>query len=152
MRTWPVISPRSIPGVGSELSLCCFGSYDHVLLTWTSSCPFHLDCSFVNGYHTVTCRYKRIFSIGTKGITTYNPSNLEVTNQVMNSLDTRYLLQVAARMHGTIPLMFPGVITQLQFAILWMRDCAVYFFFVHFLLLVLRSVAFFLCSELQKGK
>lgn len=27
-------------------------------------------------------RYKRIFSVGTKGITTYNPQTLEVTNQV----------------------------------------------------------------------
>jgi len=27
-------------------------------------------------------RYKRVFSIGSKAITTYNPSNLEVTNQV----------------------------------------------------------------------
>lgn len=27
-------------------------------------------------------RYKRIFSVGTLGITTYNPSTLEVTNQV----------------------------------------------------------------------
>lgn len=26
-------------------------------------------------------RYKRIFSVGTMGITTYNPSNLEVTNR-----------------------------------------------------------------------
>jgi hypothetical protein len=28
-------------------------------------------------------RYKRIFSVGILGITTYNPSNMEVTNQVM---------------------------------------------------------------------
>ena len=27
-------------------------------------------------------RYKRIFSVGTHGITTYNPTNLENTNQV----------------------------------------------------------------------
>lgn len=27
------------------------------------------------------CRYKRIFSIGTCGITTYNPNTLEVTNR-----------------------------------------------------------------------
>ncbi len=27
-------------------------------------------------------RYKRIFSVGTHGITTYNPSNLENTNEV----------------------------------------------------------------------
>lgn len=31
--------------------------------------------------HSWRGKYKRIFSIGTKGITTYNPSNLEVTNQ-----------------------------------------------------------------------
>ena len=28
-------------------------------------------------------RYKRIFSVGTHGITTYNPTNLENTNQVI---------------------------------------------------------------------
>ena len=27
-------------------------------------------------------RYKRIFSVGTLGITTYNPQSLEITNQV----------------------------------------------------------------------
>ncbi len=27
-------------------------------------------------------RYKRIFSVGTLGITTYNPTNMEITNQV----------------------------------------------------------------------
>lgn len=29
-------------------------------------------------------RYKRIFSVGTLGITTYNPQSLEITNQVKN--------------------------------------------------------------------
>lgn len=28
------------------------------------------------------CRYRRIFSVGTRGITTYNPSDREITNQV----------------------------------------------------------------------
>lgn len=28
-------------------------------------------------------RYKRIFSVGTMGISTYNPNKLEVTNQVL---------------------------------------------------------------------
>ena len=27
-------------------------------------------------------RYKRVFSVGTKGVTTYNPSSMEITNQV----------------------------------------------------------------------
>lgn len=31
------------------------------------------------------CRYKRVFSVGTHGITTYNPSTLEVTNQVLHA-------------------------------------------------------------------
>ena len=35
--------------------------------------------SYINVYFL---RYKRLFAIGTKGITTYNPSSLEVTNQV----------------------------------------------------------------------
>lgn len=30
----------------------------------------------------VCSRYKRVFSVGTHGITTYNPTTLEVTNQV----------------------------------------------------------------------
>ena len=29
------------------------------------------------------CRYKRVFSVGTHAITTYNPNTLEVTNQVI---------------------------------------------------------------------
>ena len=32
-------------------------------------------------YKTIYFRYKRIFSIGTCGITTYNPTSLEVTNR-----------------------------------------------------------------------
>ena len=32
------------------------------------------------------CRYKRIFSVGSHGITTYNPNTMEVTNQVNNTL------------------------------------------------------------------
>lgn len=30
-------------------------------------------------------RYKRVFSVGSEGITTYNPSNLEVTNRWLYS-------------------------------------------------------------------
>ena len=43
---------------------------------------FNLVALLSADFLAVTFRYKRIFSIGTKGITTYNPSNLEVTNQV----------------------------------------------------------------------
>ena len=31
---------------------------------------------------SLSSRYKRVFSVGTHGITTYNPTTLEVTNQV----------------------------------------------------------------------
>lgn len=48
--------------------------YAHVVFSFIAFIPAD--------FHGVTCRYKRIFSIGTKGITTYNPTNLEVTNQV----------------------------------------------------------------------
>lgn len=34
-----------------------------------------------NFFYCVNFRYKRIFSVGTMGITTYNPSTLEVTNR-----------------------------------------------------------------------
>ncbi|XP_074640124.1 dnaJ homolog subfamily C member 13-like isoform X2 [Tubulanus polymorphus] len=37
-------------------------------------------CYFVTK-HSWRGKYKRVFSVGTKGITTYNPSTLEVTNQ-----------------------------------------------------------------------
>lgn len=33
-------------------------------------------------YISLLCRYRRIFSVGNRGITTYNPSDREVTNQV----------------------------------------------------------------------
>ncbi|KAK3742179.1 hypothetical protein QZH41_012074 [Actinostola sp. cb2023] len=39
-----------------------------------------LACYFTTK-HSWRGKYKRIFSVGTKAITTYNPSNLEVTNQ-----------------------------------------------------------------------
>lgn len=39
-----------------------------------------LSCYFVTK-HSWKGKYKRIFSIGTQGITTYNPTNLEVTNR-----------------------------------------------------------------------
>lgn len=31
--------------------------------------------------HVFPCRYKRVFSVGTHAVTTYNPNTLEVTNQ-----------------------------------------------------------------------
>lgn len=34
----------------------------------------------------VCSRYKRVFSVGSHGITTYNPTTLEVTNQVCEQL------------------------------------------------------------------
>ncbi|ELU18389.1 hypothetical protein CAPTEDRAFT_227625 [Capitella teleta] len=37
-------------------------------------------CYFITK-HSWKGKYKRIFSVGTKGITTYNPGNMEVTNQ-----------------------------------------------------------------------
>merc|ERR1712226_402028 len=37
--------------------------------------------SFYTTKHSWRGKYKRVFSIGTKAITTYNPSTLEVTNQ-----------------------------------------------------------------------
>lgn len=69
---------------------------------WIAQLPSHvLSCVVVDfiliallsaDFLAVTCRYKRIFSIGTKGITTYNPSNLEVTNQVrMDSRKNLYM-------------------------------------------------------------
>ena len=36
----------------------------------------------VTGERVCLCRYKRVFCIGTKGITTLNPGSSEVTNQV----------------------------------------------------------------------
>merc|ERR1712142_1344988 len=37
--------------------------------------------SFYTTKHSWRGKYKRVFSVGTKAITTYNPSTLEVTNQ-----------------------------------------------------------------------
>ena len=82
----PVTSQRSIHGVESEFNQSWnLRSRPITSLSQWLRCQIVLDCSFVNSYCTVAYRYKRIFSIGTKGITTYNPSNLEVTNQVSNS-------------------------------------------------------------------
>lgn len=39
-----------------------------------------IACYFITK-HSWKGKYKRIFSVGTKGITTYNPQTLEVTNQ-----------------------------------------------------------------------
>lgn len=81
-RTWPAISPQSIRGAASEWSLG--NKIDAAAITCLSCVVvvFSLIALLSADFHAVTCRYKRIFSIGTKGITTYNPSNLEVTNQV----------------------------------------------------------------------
>lgn len=61
---------------------------------------------FADGYTvflTNLCsRYKRVFSVGTHGITTYNPTTLEVTNQVSEyaaclSGDIAFLLSMSHR-------------------------------------------------------
>lgn len=39
-------------------------------------------CCFFVTKHSWKGKYKRIFSVGTRGITTYNPTTLENTNQV----------------------------------------------------------------------
>ena len=81
-RTWHAISPQSIRGAASEWSR---GSKIDAAANTCLSCVvavFNLVALLSADFLAVTFRYKRIFSIGTKGITTYNPSNLEVTNQV----------------------------------------------------------------------
>ncbi|XP_060515817.1 dnaJ homolog subfamily C member 13 [Cylas formicarius] len=40
-----------------------------------------IACFFVTKHHIWKGKYKRIFSIGSKGVTTYNPTSLEVTNR-----------------------------------------------------------------------
>lgn len=50
-----------------------------------TSCPCCCTCCWWVGcvsHTSLCCRYKRVFSVGTHGITTYNPTTLEVTNQV----------------------------------------------------------------------
>ncbi|MEQ2208446.1 hypothetical protein XENOCAPTIV_000200 [Xenoophorus captivus] len=37
---------------------------------------------FYTTKHSWRGKYKRVFSVGTHGVTTYNPTTLEVTNQV----------------------------------------------------------------------
>uniref|UniRef100_A0A8D8R647 DnaJ homolog subfamily C member 13 n=1 Tax=Cacopsylla melanoneura TaxID=428564 RepID=A0A8D8R647_9HEMI len=51
-----------------------------------------LACYYVTK-HSWKGKYKRIFSIGTQGITTYNPNNLEVTNRwsYADILEIKYL-------------------------------------------------------------
>jgi len=56
---------------------CDCNSVDCHLVDW-----LHDDDDAVTGFCLLFWRYKRIFSVGTRGITTYNPSTLEVTNQV----------------------------------------------------------------------
>ncbi|XP_016430082.1 dnaJ homolog subfamily C member 13-like [Sinocyclocheilus rhinocerous] len=40
-----------------------------------------IECRVLKWLFLRSCRYKRVFSVGTHGITTYNPTTLEVTNQ-----------------------------------------------------------------------
>lgn len=41
---------------------------------------------YLNGiYFLLSSRYKRVYSIGSHAITTYNPQTLEVTNQVLSN-------------------------------------------------------------------
>ena len=82
-RTWPAISPQSIRGAASEWSLGNKVDASAITCLRRVVVVFSLIALLSADFHAVTCRYKRIFSIGTKGITTYNPSNLEVTNQVI---------------------------------------------------------------------
>lgn len=49
-----------------------FGKFFVLHFDWSDDFPY--------------CRYKRIFSIGTLAVTTYNPSTLEITNQVYSHL------------------------------------------------------------------
>lgn len=46
-------------------------------------------CCFFVTKHSWKGKYKRIFSVGTRGITTYNPTTLENTNQVSSGQTTR---------------------------------------------------------------
>lgn len=61
---------------GCGIDAACHHMFSADVVVFTSIALLSAD------FLAVTCRYKRIFSIGTKGITTYNPANLEVTNQV----------------------------------------------------------------------
>lgn len=43
---------------------------------------WHINCNNIYfNINSCISRYKRIFSVGTNGISTYNPSNLEITNR-----------------------------------------------------------------------
>lgn len=67
-------------------------------------CSFCVDVIYFYRMFILTlnfflCRYKRVFSVGTHAITTYNPNTLEVTNQVImleavRCLNTIWILKV----------------------------------------------------------
>lgn len=60
--------PPHIPPLYSLMNLC--------------DCPCCCRCCWCLSDSSLCSRYKRVFSVGTHGITTYNPTTLEVTNQV----------------------------------------------------------------------
>ena len=62
-------------------------------------------------HHRLCFRYKRIFSIGTMGITTYNPSTLEVTNK-----------WVYSDFISLTPLKTAGNVASLEFQITMRKD------------------------------
>lgn len=80
---WPVTLPLSIPGVGSKLFFrgAVADSTSSLMSVRVPSVRVFYESVFLKMFFVVA-RYKRVFSIGTKGITTYNPNNVEVTNQV----------------------------------------------------------------------
>lgn len=64
-----------------------YGSNDGIPSSGSSSPTEYAEemCSFMVTKHSWKGKYKRVFSIGSTSITTYNPSNMEPTNQWMYS-------------------------------------------------------------------
>ena len=58
--------------VSSDTALC--GPMNHIY-------TYDQVCSFMVTKHSWKGKYKRVFSVGTTSITTYNPSSMEATNQ-----------------------------------------------------------------------
>ena len=77
-------SNDGIPSSGSNSPTECQEEVGDQLITglFTFSCILSCSqiCSFMVTKHSWKGKYKRVFSVGTTSITTYNPSSMEATN------------------------------------------------------------------------
>ena len=74
-------SNDGIPSSGSSSPTECAEEVNTQSLMLSFLSTFSQICSFMVTKHSWKGKYKRVFSVGTSSITTYNPNSMEATNQ-----------------------------------------------------------------------